>query len=78
MKKVSTATRKAIRNFSQPKLTIGLDLGDRTSWYCLLDEVGEVLREQKLSTTPKAMRKRKGVSRQVRLEVFQGVRAFKR
>jgi hypothetical protein len=56
MKKVSTATRKAIRNFSQPKLTIGLDLGDRTSWYCLLDEVGEVLREQKLSTTPKAMR----------------------
>ena len=27
MKKISTATRKAIRNFSQPKLTIGLDLG---------------------------------------------------
>src|ERR1700752_2733644 len=47
---------KQIRNFSQPKLTIGLDLGDRSSWYCLLDEVGEVLQEQKLGTTPKAMR----------------------
>jgi transposase len=56
MKKVSTAAGKATKNFSQPKLTIGLDLGDRSSWYCLLDEVGEVLQEQKLSTTPKAMR----------------------
>src|SRR6266567_6949354 len=56
MKKVSTAAVKATKNFSQPKLTIGLDLGDRSSWYCLLDEVGEVLQEQKLGTTPKAMR----------------------
>jgi transposase len=31
-----------------------LDLGDRSSWYCVLDEAGEVLLEQKLSTTPKA------------------------
>src|SRR6202795_5197173 len=55
MKKVSTAAGKATKNFSQPKLTIGLDLGDRSSWYSLLDEVGEVLQEQKLSTTPKAL-----------------------
>ena len=55
MKKVSTAVVKATKNFSQPKLTIGLDLGDRSSWYCLLDEVGEVLLEQKLGTTQKAM-----------------------
>ena len=55
MKKVSTAAAKATKNFSQPKLTIGLDLGDRSIWYCLLDEVGEVLQEQKLGTTPKAM-----------------------
>jgi transposase len=56
MKKVSTGAAKATKNFSQPQLTIDLDLGDRSSWYCLLDEVGEVLLEQKLSTTPKAMR----------------------
>src|ERR1700736_3593596 len=56
MKKISTIAAKAKKNFSQPKLTIGLDLGDRSSWYCLLDEVGEVLQEQKVSTTPKAMR----------------------
>jgi hypothetical protein len=31
MKKISTAAGKATKNFSQPKLTIGLDLGDRSS-----------------------------------------------
>jgi transposase len=56
MKKVSTGVTKQIRNFSQAKLTIGLDLGDRSSWYCLLDESGAVLVEEKVSTTPKAMR----------------------
>jgi len=43
MKKVSTVAAKQTRSFSQPKLTIGLDLGDRTIWYCLLEELGEVL-----------------------------------
>jgi hypothetical protein len=52
----STAAVKATQNFSQPKLTIGLDLGDRSSWYCLLDEMGEVVSEQKLGTTWKALR----------------------
>ena len=38
------------------KLTEGLDLGDRSSWYCVLDEAGRVLLEQRVSTTPKAVR----------------------
>src|ERR1700756_1943319 len=38
------------------RLTIGLDLGDRSSYYCVLDAAGDVLLEQKVSTTPKAMR----------------------
>jgi len=56
MKKGSTAAAKQSSNFSQPKLTIGLDLGDRASWYCVLDEGGELRLEDKLSTTAKAMR----------------------
>ena len=55
IKKISTLRAQQSRNFSQQKLTIGLDLGDRSSWYCVLDERGEVLLEQRLSTTPKAM-----------------------
>jgi transposase len=39
------------------QLTIGLDLGDRWSFYCVLDEVGKVLLEQKLPTTPEAMKR---------------------
>jgi hypothetical protein len=35
MKKGSTVTGTGKRNFGQ-KLTIGLDLGDRSSWYCVL------------------------------------------
>jgi len=56
MKKGSTTAAQQSRNVSQQKLTIGLDLGDRASWYCVLDEGGEVLLEQRLSTTPKGMR----------------------
>ena len=56
MKKVSTVAVKASRKISQSKLTVGLDLGDRSSWYCVLDEAGSVLLEQRVSTTPKALR----------------------
>jgi transposase len=55
MKKISTAAAKQNTKFSEQKLTIGFDLGDRSSWYCVLDERGEVLLEQKVSTTPKAI-----------------------
>jgi transposase len=55
MKKTSTRAAASNKNL-QEKLTIGLDLGDRSSWYCVLDETGEVVSEQKVSTTPKAMR----------------------
>lgn len=43
MKKVSTIAAKQIRNFPEAKLTIGLDLGDRSSWYCVSNEAGEIL-----------------------------------
>ena len=56
MKKISTVAAGQIKNFPHQKLTIGLDLGDRSSWYCVLDEAGDVLLEQKLGTTPKVMK----------------------
>src|SRR6202167_2979237 len=55
MKKISTAAVKQSRNFSQQKLTIGLDLGDRNSWYCVVDEVGQIQLEQRVRTTAKAL-----------------------
>jgi hypothetical protein len=73
MKKVSTAVAKQGKNFSQQKLTIGLDLGDRSSWYCVLDETGSVLLEQRLSTTPKAMREVFGAMPRSRIALETGM-----
>ena len=73
MKKVSTAAANQIRNFSEQKLTIGLDLGDRSSWYCMVEARGEVLLEQKLGTTPKAMKEVFGAMPRSRIALETGM-----
>ena len=73
MKKVSTAAGRTKKNFGDHKLTIGLDLGDGTSWYCVLDERGEVVLEQRLSTTPKAMKEVFGGMPRSRLALETGM-----
>ena len=46
-------------NKEQPKVTAGLDLGDKYTYLCLLDtHSGEVLEEGRLRTTPEALRQR--------------------
>src|SRR5260370_16480145 len=55
VKKISTVAINGKKIFKEPKLTIGLDLGDRTSHYCILDEAGEVILEHSLPTTPKGV-----------------------
>jgi transposase len=56
MKKSTTTATGRTGKLQAQTLTIGLNLGDRSSWYCMLHERGEVLLEQKAATTPKAMR----------------------
>src|SRR5437588_9027939 len=73
MKKVSTVEAKQSRKISQSKLTVGLDLGDRTSWYCVLDEAGRVLLEQRVSTTPKALREGFGGMLRSRVALETGI-----
>jgi transposase len=55
MRKISTMQRNGEKIF-KGQLTIGLDLGDRSSAYCVLNEAGEVVLEHKLATTPEAMK----------------------
>src|SRR5207247_11054244 len=38
------------------KLTIGVDLGDRWSFYCVLDEAGKIMLEQKVCTRTEALK----------------------
>ena len=56
MKKISTTAAQKMEKVESQRLTAGLDLGDRSSWYCVLNEAGEVLLEQKVATTAKAMK----------------------
>ena len=51
MKKISTVQAFSNEIFKGQKLTIGLDLGDRWSFYCVLDEAGKIILEQKIPTT---------------------------
>jgi transposase len=54
MKKLTTAVANGIEKLQ--RLTLGLDLGDRSSHYCILDEMGRILVESKVSTSPNAMK----------------------
>jgi transposase len=56
MKKISTAQILGNEIFKEQKLTIGVDLGDRWSFYCVLDEAGKIILEQKVPTTPEAIK----------------------
>src|SRR5215467_6051577 len=56
MQKSSTMRRTGSKIFQGRQLTIGVDLGDRWSFYCVLDKSGKVVLEQKLATTPEAMK----------------------
>jgi transposase len=52
MKKPNTLTRCRNGNVRNGQLTIGLDVGDRSSFYCVLNERGEVILEARVATTP--------------------------
>src|SRR5829696_7801345 len=57
----------------QPKITAGLDLGDKYSYLCLIDqESGEVVEEGRLRTTPEALRRRFGSEQPMRIAIEAG------
>ena len=57
----------------RPRMTAGLDLGDRYSYLCLIDQQsGEVIEEGRLRTTPEALRRRFASERPLRIAVETG------
>jgi hypothetical protein len=49
MRKIRTARAQRIEKVGSQRLTMRLDLGDRSSWHCVLNEAGEVRLEQKVA-----------------------------
>ena len=64
MQKISTVQAKSSKVFKASQLTVGLDLGDRSSSYCVLDEAGKIILERKLPTTREAIKQTLGKMRQ--------------
>jgi transposase len=56
MKKVSKQMRK-MEATDKPEMTVGLDMGDRYSHYCLVNADGEVIEEGRMQTTEAALRR---------------------
>jgi transposase len=58
---------------SEPEMTAGLDLGDRYSYLCLIDQQsGEVVEEGRLRTTPEAFRRRFASEQPLRIAIETG------
>ena len=55
MKKISTVQLLGNEILQEQKQTIGVDLGDRWSFYCVLEEAGKIILEQKVATTAEAI-----------------------
>jgi transposase len=71
MRKSSTVQASG-ENIFEGQLTIGVDLGDRSSAYCVLNEAGEIVFEHKLATTPEAMKQVFGSMPRCRLAMETG------
>jgi hypothetical protein len=57
----------------QPKVTAGLDIGDKYSYLCLIDTLsGEVMEEGRLRTTPEAFRGRLASEQPMRIAIEAG------
>jgi transposase len=71
MKKISTARMKR-QAAKAKKWTIGIDLGDQSSRYCVLDEQGDVIVEGSVATTKTGMEKLFGAMPRCRIAMETG------
>src|SRR5918998_6520445 len=57
----------------QPRMTAGMDLGDKYSHLCLIDtQGGEIMEEGRLRTTPEAFRRRFASEQPMRIAIEAG------
>jgi transposase len=72
MQKISTMRRNGSGIFKERQLTVGLDLGDRWSCYCVLNKSGEIILEQKVATRPEEMQQGFGKMARSRIAMETG------
>ncbi len=57
MNKISKAARRMEATKDKPEMTMGIDVGDRYSHLCLLDDAGEVVERDRVRSTEAALRR---------------------
>src|ERR1700735_2987359 len=73
MKKNNTCPQSPKRSQARKRsITIGIDLGDKTSHYYVVDSEGEMVREGKVATTKKGMKQRFGSLPKCRIAIEVG------
>jgi transposase len=75
MKKNSTRQQSSKRSekLTRGSITIGMDLGDKKSHYCMLDSEGEIAKEGKVATTRQAMTEEFGKLAPCRIAIEVGM-----
>ena len=77
MKKKSAQTKQSKKAQTAPKRwTVGIDLGDEWSRYCVVDEEGEMIEEGRLKTTSGAFRKHFAESEPMRIAIEAGTHSL--
>jgi transposase len=75
MKMSTMNSAKAVRKAEQ-RITVGIDLGDKWSHYCSLDDAGEVIDEGRFRTTPQALDKHFGDMPKARIAIESGTHSI--
>ena len=76
MKKITTRTICRSSRLQDRQLTIGLDVGDRSSFYCVIDGKGKVILEAKVATRLEALRETFGRMPQSRIALETGTHSL--
>lgn len=71
MKKISKMHSRSMRDV-KPEFTVGLDVGDRNSHYCVLDAESEWMEEGRIRTTEASLRKQFGDDVRMRIALEAG------
>src|SRR5258708_38517393 len=66
MKKISKQAQRMEVSNDKPLLTMGLDLGDRFSHYCMLNEAGEGGEEGRMQSTEGALKRHRSGGPRIR------------
>ena len=75
MKKNSSGCKSpkaSMKATQSTNVTVGMDLGDKTSRYCVLNGDGEVIQEQSVATTKKGMLRVFGARKRCRIAMEVG------